>query len=65
MKITVDASACESHGQCVFAAPELFSSDDEDHLIYEAEPGEFLRGKVLNSAAACPVRAILVTDEQR
>lgn len=35
--ITVDMNLCESHGQCVFAAPEVFSFDD-DYLVHDAEP---------------------------
>ncbi|MFF7181282.1 ferredoxin [Streptomyces sp. NPDC008121] len=58
MKITVDMTLCESHGQCVFAAPEVFSFDDEDYLLYTAEPGEAQRDAVVKAAAACPVRAI-------
>ncbi|MEU2119859.1 ferredoxin [Streptomyces sp. NPDC016459] len=60
MKITVDMNLCESHGQCVFAAPEVFSFDDDDYLLYDAEPDPALYAKVPQAAAACPVRAILV-----
>ena len=62
MQITVDMKLCESHGQCVFAAPEVFSFDDEDYLLYEAAPDEALRQKAEQAAAACPVRAITVAD---
>ena len=60
IQITVDMGLCESHGQCVFAAPEVFSFDDDDRLIHEAEPGEILRDQVLLAATTCPVRAIHV-----
>ncbi|MEV4950235.1 ferredoxin [Streptomyces sp. NPDC053755] len=60
MKITVDRDLCDSHGQCVFAAPEVFSFDDDDYLLYTAEPGEDLRDSVLKAAAVCPVRAIRI-----
>ncbi|GGT47911.1 ferredoxin [Streptomyces kurssanovii] len=58
MKITVDMSLCESHGQCVFAAPEVFSFDEDDHLVHDAEPDDALRAKVVDAVAVCPVRAI-------
>ncbi|MEV5357394.1 ferredoxin [Streptomyces sp. NPDC052693] len=61
MRITVDMNLCESHGQCVFAAPEIFSFDDEDHLTYEATPSDALLGKAEKAAAVCPVRAITVS----
>ncbi|MEU7019574.1 ferredoxin [Streptomyces sp. NPDC046203] len=60
MKITVDMNLCESHGQCVFAAPEIFSFDDDDYLVYDASPDDALHDKAVKAAAVCPVRAILV-----
>ncbi|OII68871.1 MULTISPECIES: ferredoxin [unclassified Streptomyces] len=60
MRITVDRNLCESHGQCVFAAPEVFSFDDDDYLIYDAEPSDELRDKVEKAAAVCPLRAIAI-----
>ncbi|WEH39221.1 ferredoxin [Streptomyces sp. AM 2-1-1] len=61
MQISVDMNLCESHGQCVFAAPEVFSFDDEDYLVHDATPDDALREKVEKAAAACPVRAITVS----
>ncbi|MEV0126625.1 ferredoxin [Streptomyces sp. NPDC050703] len=60
MQITVDMNLCESHGQCVFAAPEIFSFDDDDYLVYEAAPSDALLDRAQKAAAACPVRAITV-----
>ncbi|NEY33096.1 ferredoxin [Streptomyces sp. PRKS01-65] len=61
MQITVDMNLCESHGQCVFAAPEIFSFDDEDRLLYEAAPDDALLGQARKAAAVCPVRAVTVS----
>ncbi|WP_406723890.1 ferredoxin [Streptomyces sp. GD-15H] len=61
MRITVDMNLCESHGQCVFAAPEIFSFDDEDYLVYDAGPADALRDKAEKAAAVCPMRAITVS----
>ncbi|MFD5985175.1 ferredoxin [Streptomyces cyaneofuscatus] len=60
MQITVDLDLCESHGSCVFAAPEIFSFDDDDYLLYEATPDDRLRADAEKAAASCPVRAITV-----
>ncbi|MEV4685635.1 ferredoxin [Streptomyces kurssanovii] len=60
MKITVDMSLCESHGQCVFAAPEVFSLDEDDYLVHDAEPDDALRAKVVDAVTVCPVRAISI-----
>ncbi|MEZ3178290.1 ferredoxin [Streptomyces pimonensis] len=58
MRISVDMDRCESHGQCVFAAPEVFSFDDEDYLVYDSAPDDAVRGGVEKAAMSCPVRAI-------
>ncbi|MGW4380274.1 ferredoxin [Kitasatospora sp. NPDC004531] len=63
MRITVDMNLCESHGQCVFAAPEIFSFDEDDYLQYRATVPDTLRDKAEQAAAACPVRAILLTPD--
>ncbi|MFH8973409.1 ferredoxin [Streptomyces sp. NPDC017890] len=60
MQITVDMNLCESHGQCVFAAPGIFSFDDEDHLVYDAGPSDSLRDAAERAAAVCPARAVTV-----
>ena len=44
----------------VFAAPEIFSFDDDDYLLYEATPDDGLRADAEKAAASCPVRAITV-----
>ncbi|TQL18149.1 ferredoxin [Streptomyces sp. SLBN-134] len=61
MRIAVDMNLCESHGQCVLAAPEIFSFDDEEYLVYDAGPAGALHDKAEKAAAVCPVRAITVS----
>jgi ferredoxin len=58
MRVLVDLELCESHGPCVFAAPEVFAFDDDDNLVYDAEPDDALLPRVAAAAAACPARAI-------
>ncbi|MGW5213917.1 ferredoxin [Streptomyces sp. NPDC004051] len=67
MQFTVDMDLCESHGQCVFAAPEVFSFDDEDHLVVAPvpDPDESLSDKIEKAASACPVRAITLAPAAR
>ncbi|WP_149180790.1 ferredoxin [Streptomyces sp. TRM49041] len=65
MQITVDMNLCESHGQCVFAAPEIFSFDDDDYLVHDAAPSDALLDKAEKAAAVCPVRAIAVSPAAR
>ncbi|NJQ01635.1 ferredoxin [Streptomyces zingiberis] len=63
MRITVDMNRCESHGQCVFAAPEIFSFDEDDRLVHDPAPAGALLGAAGKAAAVCPVRAVTVTPD--
>lgn len=61
LKVDVDMDLCQAHGECCFAAPEVFELDDDDQLHWVAEPDEGLRDKVQQAAKVCPVSAIRVT----
>ncbi|MEU4392716.1 ferredoxin [Kribbella sp. NPDC023855] len=63
MRIEVDRATCENHGQCVFAAPEVFAFDDDEQLTYDAHPATGLAEAVRAAAAACPVRAITLVEQ--
>jgi ferredoxin len=58
MRVHVDLDACESHGQCVFAAPEVFEFDDDDVITWDATPDDALREKIEQAVRLCPVEAI-------
>lgn len=62
MKVTVDTSLCEVHGDCVVAAPEVFDIGEDDDVVQVlmAEPGEELRAAVTQAAKMCPVSAITI-----
>ena len=45
MKVHVDMNLCQSHGECVFAAPEVFELGDDDVLVWKEDVGEELRAK--------------------
>jgi len=62
MKVFVDAGKCADHGQCVFAAPEVFELDDSGKLVYEPHPDDTLRDAVEEAADVCPMQAIFVED---
>lgn len=64
MRITVDMDLCESHGQCVFAAPDVFAFDDDDYLVHEPEAPDAYAENVRTAAAMCPVRAIRVVEDR-
>lgn len=60
-KVVVDFNVCQDHGQCVFAAPEVFQLDDAGRLVVLVdEPDESLRARVEDAADVCPVQAITI-----
>ncbi|MFF5210831.1 ferredoxin [Streptosporangium sp. NPDC000396] len=62
MRVVVDRKSCQVHAQCVFAAPEVFELDDDDQLVYVAEPDDALIGAVEDAARVCPVQAIFLEE---
>jgi ferredoxin len=62
MKITVDMSRCEDHGQCAIAAPVAFRMNDEGRLEYDGEVGDDYAADIEEAADVCPVQAILIGD---
>ncbi|GAA1006540.1 ferredoxin [Streptomyces sp. F-3] len=62
MKVVVDMNKCKDHGQCVFAAPDVFGFDDAGHLTYVGEPDDALRDAVEEAADVCPLQAIRIED---
>ena len=64
MKIVVDLAVCQGYAQCAFLAPEAFRIYGEEALLYDPQPDDQLRERVLQAAAACPVQAIAVERER-
>jgi ferredoxin len=62
MKVVVDMNKCQDHGQCVFAAPDVFRMDDEGHLAYVPDPDDALHDEVEEAADVCPLQAIRIED---
>jgi ferredoxin len=62
MRIDVDLDICDLHGQCVFAAPEIFSFDDAGDLQYLSEVDDALAEKARAAASICPTSAIVLAE---
>jgi ferredoxin len=62
VKVTVDTKKCQEHGQCVIAAPGVFTFDEDGVLVWTAEPPDAMRESVEDAADVCPVQAITVED---
>lgn len=60
-KVVVDMDLCQNHGQCAFAAPEVFQINDEGVLVVlNEEPDESQRAACEDAADVCPVQAITI-----
>ena len=63
MKVLVDLNACDLHGLCVEAAPEVFEIGDDGvlHVLIET-PEQSLRAKVDKAVRECPTGAISIAE---
>lgn len=70
MRVSVDLNKCQDHGQCVYAAPDLFALDENGRLAlrsqatdeYEAEVDEASAEELREAADVCPLQAITVHE---
>ncbi|HEU4657401.1 MAG TPA: ferredoxin [Capillimicrobium sp.] len=62
MKVHVDMNLCQSHGECVIAAPDVFELGDDDVLVWKEDVPEERRAAVEEAANVCPMMAIRVED---
>lgn len=58
MRVVVDLALCQGYAQCAFLAPDSFRLSGSEALMYDPNPGDELRARVMRAAGACPVRAI-------
>lgn len=63
MKISVDNHVCVGSGQCVNAAPGLFTQDEDTGLVVVLQPDapEAEREKAELAELSCPVRAVHIS----
>jgi ferredoxin len=62
MRVHVDMKLCQSHGMCVYMAPEVFELDDDDLLRYSEQVDTSRRREVEEAIKACPAHAISLPD---
>ena len=60
MRIVVDLNRCLGYAQCVPLAPDVLQLKGEEALMYDPNPDDAQRLRVLRAAASCPVQAISV-----
>ncbi|MEV5708703.1 FAD-dependent oxidoreductase [Actinoallomurus sp. NPDC052274] len=60
MRVIVDLTRCQGYGQCAFLAPDVFTMNGQEALLYDPDADDAQREHILRAAAACPVQAIHV-----
>ena len=65
MRVILDTDRCQGHGQCVMAAPALFSFNEQGFsVLAQAEVAPSLETAVQAAVDRCPERAIsIATDD--
>lgn len=64
MKVLAELDKCEGYANCVMAAPEVFSIDDENLVqIIDEQPAEDERPAVEEAVRSCPVSALAIAED--
>ncbi|MBS1677978.1 MAG: ferredoxin [Actinobacteria bacterium] len=58
MKVHVDMNLCQSHGECVYAAADVFELGDDDVLRWKEEVDDDRRAELEEAVNVCPMAAI-------
>ena len=58
IKVIVDMNLCQSHGECVHAAPDVFELGDDDILRWQEEVDDAKRDELEEAVNVCPMMAI-------
>ncbi|KJK46617.1 hypothetical protein UK23_22865 [Lentzea aerocolonigenes] len=62
MKVGVDPSVCEAHGECMSILPEVFDLDDDE--VLQIREGELSQAEIPlaeRAVASCPMGALRFT----
>jgi ferredoxin len=62
MKVLVDMNLCQSHGECVAVAPDVFELGDDDVLHWKEDVDESRRAEMEEAVEVCPMMAIRLED---
>lgn len=63
LKMHVDRDLCIGAATCIAVAPKTYILDSEAKAIYLQSATEELPDTLIEAAKACPVAAIIITDE--
>ena len=62
MKVHVDMNLCQSHGECVAVAPDVFELGDDDVLVWQEDVDDDRRAEMEEAVNVCPMMAIRLED---
>ena len=62
MKVNVDMNLCQSHGECVTVAPDVFRLGDDDVLVWQEDVSEDRREAIEEAVNVCPMMAISIDE---
>ena len=64
--VAIDTTKCTGHGRCYTVAPEVFEPDEQGTgMARDQEIGEDLLAAARRGAAACPERAVSISEASR
>lgn len=63
LTIVADRNLCIGAGTCVAVAPKTFALDNEAKAVILDTAAEDTPETIIDAAKACPVAAIIITDE--
>ena len=61
-RVHVEMNLCQSHGECVYVAPDIFELGDDDVLRWKEDVDESRRAAVEEAVNACPMMAISIDE---
>jgi ferredoxin len=62
VKVHVDMNLCQSHGECVVVAPDVFELGEDDVLRWTEDVEESRRAAMEEAVEVCPMMAIRIED---
>ncbi len=62
LRVRIDRTLCVGFGDCVKAAEQAFTLDEENVVVFVA-PDAVARAELLRACASCPVDALTVWGE--
>lgn len=60
IKVHIDLNLCQSHGECVAIAPDLFQLDENDFIVWQEEVDDGRRADLEAAVNTCPMTAISI-----